>query len=195
MPQEIMAQSGCALEIGVYGESDDGTLVIPTVWVNAGQILPGADPKADLASEPAMKIWDLALESARQAQAIAQSVRDDADMGLFRGQQGEKGDTGAQGPQGVQGVQGPAGPRGEKGDTGERGVQGKQGVQGLRGYRGEPGEKGADGYTPVKGVDYFTAEEKDQLVQQIGLLVTGDIETALDSIIAIQNSLIGGGDA
>lgn len=175
-PWEIMAQSSCELQVGVYGENGDGTLVIPTVWVSAGTIQPGADPAGDLGSEPAVKIWDLALEGVRQAQAVAQSVRDDADRGLFRGEQGEKGDTGAQGPQGKQGVQGPAGPQGEKGDTGAQGPQGKQGIQGPRGYQGARGEKGdtgpagkdgADGYTPVKGVDYYTDTEKTELVNAV----------------------------
>ena len=49
-----------------------------------------------------------------------------------------------------------------------------------------------DGYTPQKGVDYYTPEEKAELVKEISTTVTGDIETALDGIIAIQNSLIGG---
>ncbi len=62
-----------------------------------------------------------------------------------QGPQGEKGDTGAQGPQGEKGDTGPQGPQGEKGETGPQGPQ---------------GEKGADGHTPVKGVDYFTEEDK-----------------------------------
>lgn len=197
-PWEVMAQSGCELQIGVYGENEDGTLVIPTVWVTAGTIQPGADPAGDLAGEPAMKIWDLALEGVRQAREIAQSVRDDADRGLFRG---EKGDTGSQGPRGQQGLQGPAGPQGEKGDTGSQGPQGKQGLQGPRGYQGprgekgatgEPGKEGAAGYTPQRGVDYWTQADETELVEKISNTVTGDIETALDGILAIQNALIGG---
>lgn len=54
------------------------------------------------------------------------------------------------------------------------------------------GGGGTDGYTPQKGVDYFTEAEKQEIIQEIELNVTGDIETALDNIIAIQESLIGG---
>ena len=50
--------------------------------------------------------------------AIAQSVRDDADAGLF------KGDTGATGPKGDTGATGPQGPQGPKGDTGAAGEAG-----------------------------------------------------------------------
>lgn len=61
-----------------------------------------------------------------------------------QGEKGDKGDTGAQGPQGL---------KGDKGDPGEQGIQGIQGIQGLK------GDKGEDGYTPQKGVDYFTADD------------------------------------
>lgn len=48
-----------------------------------------------------------------------------------------------------------------KGDKGEKGEQGVQGVQGIQGVQGE---KGADGYTPVKGTDYYTEADKQEMV-------------------------------
>ena len=52
--------------------------------------------------------------------------------------------------------------------------------------------KGDPGYTPVKGKDYYTEEEKQEIIDEVILSTTGDIETALDGIITIQNELIGG---
>lgn len=52
--------------------------------------------------------------------------------------------------------------------------------------------KGEPGYTPVAGVDYYTEEEKAAVVDEIQTTVTGDIHTALDGIIEIQETLIGG---
>ena len=43
-----------------------------------------------------------------------------------------------------------------------RGPQGIQGPQGLQGERGEQGPAGQDGYTPIKGVDYFDGEKGEQ---------------------------------
>lgn len=77
---------------------------------------------------------------------------------------GEKGDTGAKGD------------RGEKGETGGQGIQGVQGVP---------------GYTPIKGVDYYTEAERGAFKTE----VLGDIDTALDGILAIQTELIGGDGA
>ena len=92
--------------------------------------------------------------------AIAQSVRDDADAGLFDGAQGPEGPIGPAGPKGEQGVQGekgdvgPQGPKGDKGDAGPQGQQGEPGPQGPAGPAGVPGKdgtNGADGITPSIG--------------------------------------------
>jgi hypothetical protein len=43
---------------------------------------------------------------------------------------------------------------------------------------------------PKKGVDYYTEAEKNDIIFEIKGKITGDIHTALDAIIAIQESLI-----
>lgn len=45
-------------------------------------------------------------------------------------------------------------------------LKGDPGKDGAPGEKGDPGEKGADGKTPVKGVDYFTPEEVEQVAQE-----------------------------
>lgn len=77
------------------------------------------------------------------------------------GLQGPIGETGPEGPQGIQGEVGPQGPKGDKGDPGEVGPQGPTGPQGEP---GPEGPAGADGYTPVKGTDYFTEADKEELM-------------------------------
>lgn len=83
---------------------------------------------------------------------------------------GEKGDTGLQGERGLQGL---------KGDTGLTGATGKSiqylwnGTQlGIRvegesvyqyvNLKGDTGPKGNDGYTPIKGKDYFDGEKGEK---------------------------------
>lgn len=102
-----------------------------------------------------------------------------------QGEQGPKGDTGAQGPagkdgangkdgatgpEGPQGIQGEQGPKGDKGDTGATGPQGPQGIQGIQGPTGPTGATGATGpagYTPVKGTDYWTENDKKEMMSDI----------------------------
>ena len=106
----------------------------------------------------------------------------------LKGPKGEKGDTGEQGPQGPKGDKGDTGeqgPKGEKGDTGEQGPQGIQGIQGPQGVQGETGPQGqkgdkgdtgatgaqgpagANGYTPVRGTDYWTAADQEQIISDV----------------------------
>ena len=75
------------------------------------------------------------------------------------GPQGDKGDTGPQGPKGDTGATGATGPQGPKGDKGDTGPQGPQGEQGPQGPAGATGAAGKDGYTPVRGTDYWTADD------------------------------------
>lgn len=73
----------------------------------------------------------------------------------------------------LRGEQGPAGPQGEKGDIGEQGQQGATGPEGPQGPKGDTGPQGAtgpagaDGRTPIKGTDYFTAADKEELVNAV----------------------------
>ena len=64
--------------------------------------------------------------------------------------------------------------------------------RGEKGEKGDKGDIGAQGPSPVYGVDYFTSEEKTMFHKALKEECLGDIETALDGIIALQNSWIGG---
>ena len=64
-------------------------------------------PDGDPAEEPTPSQMEQVMDMMQTAVDTANSVRKDADNGVFKG---EKGDTGPQGPQG---------PQGEKGDSGK----------------------------------------------------------------------------
>lgn len=67
----------------------------------------GDDP-----SEPTPSEYQQIINLSANAVDVAQSVRNDADNGLFKGEKGDKGD------------QGPRGEKGEKGEKGEQGIPG-----------------------------------------------------------------------
>ena len=107
------------------------------------------------------------------------------------GPQGPKGDPGAAGTPGKDGTDGKDGADGKPGapgadgvtphigdngnwyigstDTGKpsRGATGAKGSDGANGKDGAQGEKGADGHTPVKGTDYWTAADKQEIVNSV----------------------------
>lgn len=63
-----------------------------------------------------------------------------------------------------------------KGDPGKDGAPGEKGDPGEKGADGAPGKdgaKGADGKTPVKGVDYFTAADVNEIAQEAAGKVNG----------------------
>lgn len=49
--------AGKWLELGVEGISDDGSVVIPTLWERCCIVLPGVDSEADPTVDPTMPIW------------------------------------------------------------------------------------------------------------------------------------------
>lgn len=74
---------------------------------------------------------------------------------------------------------------GAKGEQGEQGIQGAQGIQGEKGDQGIQGEKGkdgADGKTPVKGIDYFTAEDKTEFTAEVAKSFENKITNKADLI-------------
>ena len=107
--------------------------------------------------------------------------------GEFDGQQGQKGDKGEPGP------------RGEKGEQGEPGPAGPAGAD------GQPGEPGADGKTPIKGTDYFTEADKQEIAEAAAGLVkvpeatmkpltfTGAVNATYDGSEAVSVEIPGGG--
>ena len=52
-------------------------------------------------------------------------------------------------------------------DLTEQQKESLKGKQGPQGPKGDPGSAGKDGYTPVKGVDYFTEADKAEMVQSV----------------------------
>lgn len=88
------------------------------------------------------------------------------------GPQGPKGDKGDQGEVGPQGPIGPQGPKGDQGERGEKGETGEAGPKGGKGDQGETGPQGPAGYTPVKGTDYFTDADKNELVADVKAQIT-----------------------
>ena len=90
------------------------------------------------------------------------------DAGRVKGEQGPQGIPGANGADGKDGAQGPKGDKGDKGDKGEPGVNGTNGTN---------GKDGVDGKTPVKGVDYWTSSDIDEIHSyidgQLGVIENG----------------------
>lgn len=84
-----------------------------------------------------------------------------------QGIQDEKGETGEQGPKGDPGATGLAGPTGPEGPQGPAGETGPAGATGPQGETGQQGPAGQDGKTPVRGTDYWTVEDKTEIINEL----------------------------
>lgn len=139
-------------------------------------------------------VYDDKHKEYRNTQVPAKGEKGDTGERGPEGPQGPKGDTGAtgpigpqgeRGPQGEQGIQGPQGVQGEQGPQGIPGEKGEQGIQGIQGPKGDPGANGADGKdgqngtTPVKGVDYWTDDDKKEITDFVD-----DSKTKIENAIA-----------
>lgn len=67
VPWELLKTKGCTVLIGVYGTNADGTEQIPTVWANAGNIVPGAEPSQDESADPTLPVWQQSAAMLEQA--------------------------------------------------------------------------------------------------------------------------------
>ena len=91
IPPEVLACPGKQLSVGVFGELADKTLVIPTIYAEAGIIRPGASPSG-MSSAPPTPSWPEQVQAiALEAKEVADSIRSDADAGKFNGPAGEAG--------------------------------------------------------------------------------------------------------
>ena len=67
--------------------------------------------------------------------------------------------------------------KGEQGDKGENGIDG---INGKDGKDGKDGINGQDGYTPVRGTDYWTSSDKEEVEAEATASVLASIQTTLD---------------
>lgn len=61
VPWEVLVKPNVRLSVGVYGTSEDGTEVIPTIWANVCPIHVGASPDGDPSTDPTPTIWQTML--------------------------------------------------------------------------------------------------------------------------------------
>ena len=138
VPWEVLKNPG-VLKVSAFC-GDLHTANKAYVQVHESGYLPGTTPHP-----PTPDVYQQLIDIAKNAEDLANSVREDADSGAFDGKPGEPGPEGPQGPAGEDGERGPAGPQGEPGPQGETGPEGPQGEPGPEGPKGEPGETGPQG--------------------------------------------------
>lgn len=130
LPPDLISEK-CDLYIGVFGDNDIGQRITSNVVCIS--ICQGVQTKG-VEGDVTPDLYNQIINIINTTKAIAQSVRNDADEGKFKGE---------------------TGPQGQKGEPGEMGPPGERGLQ---------GEQGPPGHTPVKNADYFTNDEIEEII-------------------------------
>ena len=185
-PKNVQVKDGYCfvppeLEVGAFElclRGDDGESVVASVNRLTFEVCEGFDPSGETPLPPSPDLYTQLIKEIDSGKRIAQSVREDADAGLFNGPPGKSpkiiegnwyvwdDDAKAYVDTGIySGGDAPfIGANGNwyvgQTDTGVA-ATGPQGIQ------GETGPTGAAGYTPVRGTDYWTAEDKQAIVHQV----------------------------
>lgn len=74
VPPQVVRVAGEKLKMGVYGAKPDGTVVIPTVWVDCGTVREGVEPSGFDPGDPAPS-WPAQVQAiAKEALEVAQGV-------------------------------------------------------------------------------------------------------------------------
>lgn len=185
-PKNVQVKDGYCfvppeLEVGDFElclRGDDGESVVASVNRLTFEVCEGFDPSGETPLPPSPDLYTQLIKEIDSGKKIAQSVRDDADSGKFNGPPGKPPkiidgnwyvwdddaksyvDTGI-----YSGGDAPY-----IGDNGNWYVgQTDTGVAatGPQGIQGETGPTGAAGYTPVRGTDYWTAEDQQAIVDDV----------------------------
>lgn len=151
IPHEVLSEG--EFGISVFGVKDESIATTPKIIL---EVLESGYALGDVPEEPTPTEYQQLITLGESVKEIAQSVRDDADNGVFKGDKGDKGEKGDKGDTGPQGIQG------EKGDIGPQGPQGKQGNTGLQGEKGEKGDKGEPGEDAITDQTYNPESENAQ---------------------------------
>lgn len=152
VPWECLAKAGSMRGI-VEGRGEDGTVLKHARMERPFRVLASdAAQDAPATGEPTKTEW---MKLAEDARAATNAANDAAADVLRRAEAGEF--DGAPGPQGEPGRDGADGAQGPQGEPGKDGAPGRDGNDGAPGEKGDPGEPGR---TPVRGVDYWTPEDR-----------------------------------
>lgn len=181
IPWEVLQTPHIMLYAGVCGVGEDEMVVLRSDWVNLGQIEEGAGA-GEKAVSPTLTMTEQAIAAAGEVAAAVTAATDAMEAAQCAQTAAENArDSAAEAASTYPYI-------GENGswfiggeDTTARalGVKGDCGAKGEMGPRGETGEKGAPGYTPVRGVDYWTMQDKTEIVAEVSGLGLSVVDGSL----------------
>lgn len=183
IPTEVLQETGKRVYVGFYGASESGKTIIPTFWVEIGVVVEATYPMGDEAADPTLPIWaqlSSEWEDLKKSGFVGPPGKDGKDgtpathswsgtVLTITSASGTSsadlvGPAGSPGPPGKDGRDGVDGKDGQDGSPGSPGKDGKDGKDGVN---GKDGKDGIDGRTPVRGEDYYTEADKQEIIAEV----------------------------
>ena len=142
---------------------------------------------------PGLRILDYYISSSALKDAVTSPEPGDAygvgiqpyDIYIYTKTAGWVNNGKLQGAKGDKGDKGDTGEKGDRGETGDQGAQGEKGEKGDKGDKGDQGTPGESGTTPEKGVDYWTPEDKEEIVNDTVAAITTQGVYAIAPIVSM----------
>lgn len=76
IPAQVLEKPLEKLTVGIYGVSEDGLLVIPTIRAEGPVILPGVDPAGDPGVDPSLPVWAQLREMVERMEALVEEEKE-----------------------------------------------------------------------------------------------------------------------
>lgn len=218
VPAEVVARAGAYLYVGVYGTDGEGNVAIPTLWADLGKVRAAADPSGDESTDPQLPVWaqleerieDLeengtgTVDQEQVAQAVAEYMSENPiEKGATKEQAAqiqanteaieELRENASEGPAYLAQDTAPEDTSVLWVDTSDNDDGFQEAVNAALAQARESGEfdgaDGADGYTPVKGIDYYNDEDKAELVNEVlAKLPEGNADKEWKKVAQIQTT-------
>ncbi len=145
IPARVLETPFHRLYVGIYGTNEEGNLVIPTVWAQGPMIEEGTEPSGDPSTEPDNPVWQQILAMLGNLDDLNTSARENLVAAI-----NEAAQTGGSGNGGIDA------------STLQTAIN-----EALAQAKASGAFDGVDGHTPQKGVDYWTEEDKAEIVAEI----------------------------
>ena len=174
IPAEVLARPMVWLHVGIYGVSDDGARVTPTIRAMGPMVHPGADPAEDPGVDPDLPVWAQIMKRIGDLQNLTTEAKENlvAAVNEVLARASEECELTDEIRSEIENALQVAKDSGEfdgkDGEKGEPGPQGPQGIQGIPGEQGPRGDNGRD------GADYvLTDADKEEIAEMAAELVPG----------------------
>ena len=164
VPSEMTEEAGLQVYVGVYGVSEDGKQITPTLYAPLGAVALGAEPDGDTSTNPTLPVWSQIQAQIGDMSALETEAKNSLVAAINEAAKSGGGGSGGKDGTGIESITykgedeyggnmytvlltdgtsyditAPKGAKGDKGDAGGKGADGAAGADGITPHIGDNG--------------------------------------------------------